>query len=98
MGRSRRYGDGFQLGKNCFLARGSKNPDAHLAVAEVQKGRKTTNAVPQSEVGIPIELHAHDFQAIRTSTSKFASLISIVGSMFIGLVDLSVIASIARER
>src|SRR6202023_2132941 len=56
--------DRLQLRQNCFLVRGSKNPDANLTVAEIQNRRKTSNPVPEPEIRTAIELNARDLQKI----------------------------------
>src|SRR4029077_18660605 len=61
----------FQLRKNCFLARGSEDPDTHFAVAEIQYRRGTSNAVPQPEVGTAIEFDTGDFQTIEKLNGNF---------------------------
>src|SRR6476619_4225381 len=53
-----------QLGKNCFLVRGPKNSDAHLAVVEIQDRWEASNAVPQSEVRTVIEFDPGNLQGV----------------------------------
>ena len=60
-----------QLGKNCFFVRGSKDPDTHFAVAEIQHCRKASNAVPQSEIRIPIEFDRGELQILDKLSINF---------------------------
>src|SRR4029077_15451366 len=71
LGHARRADNWFQLRKNCFLARGSEDPDAHFAVAEIQYRRETSNAVPQPEVGTAIKFDTGDFQTIDKLNGNF---------------------------
>jgi hypothetical protein len=60
-----------QLRKDCFLARGSKNPDAQFTVAEIQYREKASNAVSQPEIGTAIESDVSDLQAIDKLNGDF---------------------------
>jgi hypothetical protein len=51
-----------QLGKHRLLARGPEDPDPGFAVDEIQHCRNASNAVPQSEIRIPIEFNSSELQ------------------------------------
>src|SRR3984893_5750388 len=71
LGHAPRAHNRFQLRKNRFLARGSENSDADLAIHEVQYRWNTSNAVPQPEIRTPIELHRGYLQTIDKLSGNF---------------------------
>src|SRR6266446_5060537 len=71
VGRALRADYRLQLRKNSVLVRGSKNPDAHFPVAEIQNRRKTSNPVPQPEIRTTIELNTGDLQKIDKLSGNF---------------------------
>jgi hypothetical protein len=63
--------DWSQLGKDRLLARGPEDPNRGFTIDEIQHCRNASNAVPQSEIRIPIEFNSSELQISDKPSGNF---------------------------